>query len=231
MSVYIYTGEYIHQTDKNFKTNDIKVGVAKSVTSREHQLSKTKGPITYQMTGAWKVMCDGIDSYQVENIIHSFFSPFRCDGTEWFDTTKFGGKEEFIGAVSRGVNSMNKIPGLTITPVDIQIKDDEVVERRTKLIKQIQKGGDVRIIELCSELGVDEVILTRKYKGRDFDVTVTSEGVYKFNGETYDTHNKLYNNGIVPVVKGEKGSSGNSSLTPYKVKESGEEVMAIISQY
>ena len=44
----------------------------------------------------------------------------------------------------------------------------------------------------------------------------------------YDTHNKLYNNGIVPIVKGERGHSGNSSLLPYKIKESGKLVSEII---
>jgi len=228
MSVYIYTGEYIHKTDRNFKTSDVKVGAAKHISSREEQLSKTKGPITYRMTGAWKVECEGITSYQIENIIHSFFTPFRCDGTEWFDTTYFGGKEEFISSVSRGINSMNKIPGLSISIVDIDVKDDEVAERRTKLVTKLQKGGDVRIVDLCDVLGVDEVILTRSYKGETFDVLVTSDGKYHFDEKTYDTHNKLYNNGIVPIVKGERGHSGNSSLLPYKIKESGKLVSEII---
>jgi hypothetical protein len=46
-----------------------------------------------------------------------------------------------------------------------------------------------------------------------------------FNGEEFDTPNKLYNNGIVKFVKGVKGGSGTNNLSQFKVKSSGERLV------
>jgi hypothetical protein len=42
-----------------------------------------------------------------------------------------------------------------------------------------------------------------------------------FNGEYFDTPNKLYNNGIVKFVKGKRGGSGTNNLSQFLIKESG----------
>jgi hypothetical protein len=89
--------------------------------------------------------------------------------------------------------------------------------------------GDPRIVELCSKLEVDELFLSRKYKGNDVTVKVTSDGCYHFMDEPFTTHNKMYNNGIVLQYKGIKGSSGNSSLKPYTIVGSGKKISDIIS--
>ena len=39
MKKYIYTGEYFHQTDENFTSNDVKIGLTKDYTQREKELS------------------------------------------------------------------------------------------------------------------------------------------------------------------------------------------------
>ena len=54
---------------------------------------------------------------------------------------------------------------------------------------------------------------------------VTSDGKYHFDGETYDTHNKLYNNGIVFHVKKKRGGSGTNNLSQFKIKETGERLI------
>jgi hypothetical protein len=43
-----------------------------------------------------------------------------------------------------------------------------------------------------------------------------------FNGESFDTPNKLYNNGVVKFVKGVKGGSGTNNLSQFKFKLTGE---------
>ncbi len=84
-------------------------------------------------------------------------------------------------------------------------------------------------MELCTKLEVDELILTRKYKGNDVEVKITSDGLYHFLDEPFSTHNKMYNNGIVLQYRGVKGSSGNSSLKPYTIKGLNKKISAIIS--
>jgi hypothetical protein len=46
-----------------------------------------------------------------------------------------------------------------------------------------------------------------------------------FNGEQFDTPNKLYNNGVVKFVKGKKGNSGTNNLSQFKIKETGERLV------
>jgi hypothetical protein len=43
-----------------------------------------------------------------------------------------------------------------------------------------------------------------------------------FNGEIFDTPNKLYNNGIVKFVKGKKGGSGTNNMSQFIVKDTRE---------
>ena len=72
--------------------------------------------------------------------------------------------------------------------------------------------------DLAKEFGED-TILIRNYLGVDYEVTLTTKGMLLFNGEYFDTPNKLYNNGIVKFVKGKKGGSGTNNLSQFIIKE------------
>ena len=50
-------------------------------------------------------------------------------------------------------------------------------------------------------------------------------GLLHFNGDVFDTPNKLYNNGIVFYVKKKRGGSGTNNLSQFKIKETGERLI------
>jgi hypothetical protein len=85
----------------------------------------------------------------------------------------------------------------------------------------LESTPDTRLIDLANGFGKD-TILIRSYLGNDYEVTLTTKGILVFNGEYFDTPNKLYNNGVVKFVKGVKGGSGTNNLSQFKVKETGE---------
>jgi hypothetical protein len=232
MKKYIYTGEYFHQTNEDYESNDIKIGLTKDFTQRERELTRTNGPIKYEMTSVWQISIDNIENpaFIVENICHSFFYLFRYDGNEWFNTELLG-KSAFYTCLSRGLASLNQIPGVKITKMsNITGNDtDETVENRRRLVTKLGNSeGDPRIVELCAKLGESEVELRRNYKGNEVSVTVTADGMYHFMGIPYNTHNKMYNNGIVLEHRGVKGGSGNSSLNPYTIYKTGKKINDII---
>jgi len=232
MKKYIYTGEYFHQTNEHYPSNDVKIGLTKDVLQRERELTGTNGPIKYEMTSVWEISIENIENpaFIVESICHSFFHLFRYDGNEWFNTELLG-KSAFYTCLSRGLASLNRIPGVKITKVNdiIDSETDETVEKRRRLITKLGNSeGDPRIVELCEKLGESEVELRRYYKGSEVSVTVTADGRYKFMGIDYNTHNKMYNNGIVLEHRGVKGGSGNSSLKPYTIYKTGDKVSDII---
>ena len=233
MKKYIYTGEYFHQTNEDFRSNDVKIGLTKDYTQREKELTNTNGPIKYEMTAVWEIYIDNIENPAqiIESICHSFFHLFRYDKNEWFNTEKIG-KSSFYTCVTRGLSALNRIPGVKIEKINnFTLKNtNETVENRRNLVNRLEKSeGDPRIVELCTKLEVDELILTRKYKGNDVEVKITSDGLYHFLDEPFSTHNKMYNNGIVLQYRGVKGSSGNSSLKPYTIKGLNKKISAIIS--
>ena len=232
MKKYIYTGEYFHQTNEDYSSSDVKIGLTKDFTQRERELTRTNGPIKSEMTSVWEISIDTVENpaFIVENICHSFFSLFRYDGNEWFNTELLG-KSAFYSCLSRGLASLNQIPGVKITKVNeiIDNDSDETVEKRRRLVTKLGNSeGDCRIVELCEKLGESEVELRRNYKGNEVSVTVTSDGMYHFMGIPYNTHNKMYNNGIVLEYKGVRGGSGNSSLKPYTIYKTGNKVSDII---
>ena len=232
MKKYIYTGEYFHQTNEDYSSNDVKIGLTKDVTQRERELTGTNGPIKYEMTSVWEISIENIESpaFIVENICHSFFHLFRYEGNEWFNTESLG-KSAFYTCLSRGLASLNRIPGVKITKVTNILggTSDETVEKRRRLVTKLGNSeGDPRIVELCEKLGESEVELRRNYKGNEVSVTVTADGMYHFMGIPYNTHNKMYNNGIVLEHRGVKGGSGNSSLNPYTIYKTGKKINDII---
>jgi hypothetical protein len=74
---------------------------------------------------------------------------------------------------------------------------------------------------LAESLGQD-TILIRKYKGVEYEVKLDTKGLLHFKGETFDTPNKLYNNGIVKFVNGKRGGSGTNNMSQFTIKETGE---------
>jgi hypothetical protein len=85
----------------------------------------------------------------------------------------------------------------------------------------LETSPDTRLIDLANAFGKDTT-LVRSYLGNDYEVILTTKGILMFNGERFDTPNKLYNNGIVKFVKGVKGGSGTNNLSQFKIKETGE---------
>ena len=53
--------------------------------------------------------------------------------------------------------------------------------------------------------------------------------MYHYMGEQFNSHNKMYNNGIVFDVRGVKGGSGNSSLKPYTIVKTGQKISEVIN--
>ncbi len=234
MKKYIYTGEYFHQTNPEFETYDVKIGLTKDYSQREKELSNTNGPIKYEMTTVWEISIDGVDNPAVviESICHSFFNLLRYNNNEWFSTDKVG-KLLFYNSLSRGLNSLNKIPGVVIEKINNSRTLSHVdtnVEKQRGIVDRVSRNteGDPRIIELCGKLEKEEILLERQYKGERVEVRVTSDGMYHYMGEQFNSHNKMYNNGIVFDIKGERGGSGNSSLKPYTIIETGQKISEII---
>jgi hypothetical protein len=85
----------------------------------------------------------------------------------------------------------------------------------------LESTPDTRLIDLANKL-CNDTILIRTYLGNDYEVTLTTKGMLVFNGESFDTPNKLYNNGVVKFVKGVKGGSGTNNLSQFKFKLTGE---------
>ena len=57
----------------------------------------------------------------------------------------------------------------------MQDESNESLENCRNLVNKLgNSDGDPRIVELCAKLEVDELLLSRKYKGNDVSVKVTS---------------------------------------------------------
>ena len=83
---------------------------------------------------------------------------------------------------------------------------------------------DNRLKDLATKLNEDTVLI-RKYKGVDYEVTLRKNGLLEFKGETFDTPNKLYNNGIVKYARGTKGNSGTNNMSQFKIKSTNERLV------
>jgi hypothetical protein len=96
----------------------------------------------------------------------------------------------------------------------------EVKETREAL----QCLPDNRLVDMANKFGQDTMLI-RTYMGVDYEVLLNTKGVLVFNGEQFDTPNKLYNNGVVKFVKGKRGGSGTNNLSQFKIKETGERLV------
>jgi len=201
MEGYVYLGQYYDMLGRALTLSDKKIGLSKDPVSREYQLNRTKSPIGYTIISLFKVD----DMNKVERMLHSILDGRRVFG-EWFKDDEDTLTGEFI-------NFMIAYGG---QPCDIsQIKENKI---------SIDSTPDLRLVNLGNEYGCD-VELVRTYLGVDYDVLLRRNGILVFNGEEFDTPNKLYNNGIVKFVKGVKGGSGTNNLSQFKVKSSGERLV------
>jgi hypothetical protein len=198
MEGYIYLGEYYDVIGRPVALPDKKIGFSKVPVSREYQLNRTKSPIGYRVLEVYKVS----DMKKVETMLHSILDSRRLVG-EWFRDDEDTLTGEFI-------NFMIAYGGIVSSISDI---------KESKEI--LQSTPDTRLIDLANGFGKDTTLI-RTYLGNDYEVTLTSKGILVFNGEYFDTPNKLYNNGVVKFVKGVKGGSGTNNLSQFKVKETGE---------
>ena len=194
MEGYIYLGEYYDVIGRPVALPDKKIGFSKVPVSREYQLNRTKSPIGYRVLEVYKV--DNMN--KVEKMLHSILDSRRLVG-EWFrddEDTLTGDFINFMISYGGVVSSIS------------EIKESK---------EFLESTPDTRLIDLANKL-CNDTILIRTYLGNDYEVTLTTKGMLVFNGESFDTPNKLYNNGVVKFVKGVKGGSGTNNLSQFKFK-------------
>jgi len=194
MEGYIYLGELYDVLGRELSIGDKKIGLSAQPLNREYQLNRTKSPIGYKIISAFKVD----NMYKVEKMLHAILDSRRVFG-EWFRDDEDTLTGEFV-------NFMITYGG-------------EIFNLEEAKALQMEAEPDTRLQDLAKELGKD-TILIRNYLGVDYEVTLTTKGMLLFNGEYFDTPNKLYNNGIVKLVKGKKGNSGTNNLSQFVIKES-----------
>ena len=199
MEGYIYLGEHYDVLNREIGISDKKIGLSIDPISRENSLTKTKSPIRYRIVAVYKVD----DMRRVEKMLHSILDSRRVFG-EWFkddDDTLEGDFINFMNAYGAEVYNIQ------------EIKEENI------LLKE-----DTRLLEVVKKHGAP-LNLVRKYLGIEYDVLLDKNGLLHFNGDVFDTPNKLYNNGIVFHVKKKRGGSGTNNLSQFKIKETGERLV------
>lgn len=195
MEGFIYLGKYFDIKGREVSITDKKIGKSIDPLNREYQLNRTKGPIGYKIIVAYKV--DDMD--KVESMLHAILDSRRING-EWF-------KDEEDTLTADFINFMRVYGGEIYEPVNKQITNE---------LEEI----DNRLVNLSKSFG-KETILIRNYLGIDYEILLNTKGLLVFNGQSFNTPNKLYNNGIVKFVKGKEGKSGTNTLTQFTIKENG----------
>lgn len=195
MEGYIYLGELYDVLGRELSITDKKIGLSAQPLNREYQLNRTKSPIGYKIISAFKV--DNMN--KVEKMLHAILDSRRVFG-EWFKDDEDTLTGEFVNfMIAYGAEIFN------------------VEEAKASLEIEV----DTRLQDLAKQFSKDTMLL-RNYLGVDYEVLLTNKGMLQFNGEYFDTPNKLYNNGIVKCVKGKKGASGTNNLSQFVIKETGE---------
>lgn len=196
MEGFIYLGELYDVLGRELSISDKKIGLSAQPLNREYQLNRTKSPVGYKIISAFKVD----NMYKVEKMLHAILDSRRVFG-EWFKDDEDTLTGEFVNfMIAYGAEVFN------------------VEEAKSSIV---ETEVDARLQDLSKKFGKD-IVLVRNYLGLDYDVTLTTKGLLYFNGEYFDTPNKLYNNGIVKFVKGKKGNSGTNNLSQFLIKETGE---------
>lgn len=195
MEGYIYLGELYDVLGRELSITDKKIGLSAQPLNREYQLNRTKSPIGYKIISAFKV--DNMN--KVEKMLHAILDSRRVFG-EWFKDDEDTLTGEFVNfMIAYGAEIFN------------------VEEAKASLEIEV----DTRLQDLSKQFNKDTMLL-RNYLGVDYEVLLNTKGMLVFNGELFDTPNKLYNNGIVKYVKGKKGASGTNNLSQFVIKETGE---------
>lgn len=194
MEGYVYLGEHYDVMGRDINISDKKIGLSNNPVNREKQLNRTKSPIGYRIITCYKV--DNMN--RVEKMLHAILDSRRVSG-EWFRDDEDTLTGEFI----------NFMVAYGAEVFDIQ-----------EIKEQSQTTVDTRLVELAGRIG--ETTLIRTYKGVDYEVKLDRNGLLHFNGEVFDTPNKLYNNGVVKFATGKKGGSGTNHLSQFVIKETGE---------
>jgi hypothetical protein len=196
MEGYIYLGEHYDVLSREIDISDKKIGLSVDPLVREQSLTNTKSPIRYRIVAVYKVD----NMRKVEKMLHSILDSRRVFG-EWFRDDDDTLEGDFI-------NFMNAYGG--------EIYNIEEIKEESYLLKE-----DTRLLEVVEKHGAP-LNLVRKYLGMEYDVLLDKNGRLHFNGDMFNTPNKLYNNGIVFHVKKKRGSSGTNNLSQFKIKETGE---------
>lgn len=195
MEGYIYLGELYDVLGRELSITDKKIGLSAQPLNREYQLNRTKSPVGYKIISAFKV--DNMN--KVEKMLHAILDSRRVFG-EWFKDDEDTLTGEFVNfMIAYGAEIFN------------------VEEAKASIEVEV----DTRLQDLAKQFGKDTMLI-RNYLGVDYEVLLNTKGMLIFNGEHFDTPNKLYNNGIVKLVKGKKGGSGTNNLSQFVIKESGE---------
>jgi len=198
MEGFVYLGEMFDFNGRSIGLTDKKIGRSENCIQRENDLSRTKSPIGYRIISVFKVD----NMIKVEKMLHSILDSRRSYG-EWFMDEGDTLTGEFINfMISYGAEKY------------------DISEEKEKRKVEV----DDRLVNLGNKFGSD-VTLVRTYLGVEYDVLLTKEGILIFNGESFDTPNKLYNNGIVKFVKGVKGNSGTNNLSQFKIKNTSERLV------
>ena len=207
MEGYIYLGQLCDLMGRELNFTDKKIGLSINPLGREYQLNRTKSPIGYRIISAYKVD----NMRKVEAMLHAILDSRRTIG-EWF-------KDEEDTLTGEFVNFMEIYGGVRCDIRDVGESNSEPKEEAS-----VEKTEDTRLIDLYQRLG-KETILVRTYKGVDYELTLKENGILVFDGEEFDTPNKVYNRGIVKFVTGKRGGSGCNNLSQFKIKETGERLI------
>lgn len=201
MEGYIYLGEYFDVLFRTLGISDKKLGKSIDPVTREVQLSRTKSPIKYRILVVYKVD----DMGRVEKMLHCILDSRRVEG-EWFKDDEDTLTSEFI--------SFMEAYGAERVDMDQLRSTETEIDPDTRLLAVYNK--------LAKTGSPSSITLIRTYKGVDHEVILDNKGYLNFNGEKFDTPNKLYNNGIVKFATGKKGNSGTNQMSQFVVKETGE---------
>ena len=199
MEGYIYLGEHYDVLNREIGISDKKIGLSIDPIGREYSLTKTKSPIRYRIVAVYKVD----DMRRVEKMLHSILDSRRVFG-EWFRDDDDTLEGDFI-------NFMNAYGG--------EVYNIQEVKEENVLLQE-----DTRLLEVVKKYGAP-LNLVRKYLGIEYNVLLDKNGLLHFNGDVFNTPNKLYNNGIVFHVKKKRGGSGTNNLSQFKIKETGERLV------
>ena len=156
MKGYIYLGELYDVLGRSLNNSDKKIGLSINPLNRENQLNRTKSPVGYRIIAVYKV--DNMN--KVEKMLHSILDSRRVYG-EWFKDDEDTLTGEFINfMIAYGAEVYN-----------IEEAKEEILTNEP----------DTRLVDLVNEID-KELILSRKYKGIEYEVKLDRKGLLHFNG-------------------------------------------------